>query len=337
MQIIEASLDDLLHRTYEYILANGENVEPRKGSNKEVRNCVLTLKNPRSRISLSEVRSPVISCVGEFLWYLSSSDSIEFIEYYIPNYRKNIKFDDSTEDPVPGAYGPRIFGADSQFEKIIKLLSNPESKESRRAVISIYAKTDLIGSDSRDIPCTCVLQFFIRENKLHLTTYMRSNDAAMGLVHDIFSFTLLQELMLCKLISFYPNLQLGEYTHIVGSLHIYNKDICKIEHYLHAEGWHHPVSMPPLNPQFIKTSIDKLLVIEKALRLEKVSTLDKLDKIEDIVCQEMAVILFAHFYLNSSPPNIEGLKGLKSKNLSQPITAFLNKRIQTIQINEKVP
>ena len=332
MHITEESLDDLLHRTYQYILLNGEKVNPTKGANQEVRNCVLTLLNPRSRISLSEVRSKVISCVGEFLWYLTGSDSIEFIEYYITKYRDRINFDKETADPVPGAYGPRIFGSPSQFEKVFELLKKSES--TRRAVISIYSKNDLVGNDPRDIPCTCTLQFFIRQNRLHLTSYMRSNDAALGLVHDIFSFTLLQELMFSKLLLVNPKLQLGEYTHIVGSLHIYDEDLPKINHYLNKEGWQYHVSMPPINHYLLDDSIGKLLEIEKDLRVNKKCDINKLELIEDTVFKELAAILFAYFYIKPATRNINGLKALETKCSSQPIKAFLNKRIQELQVNE---
>ncbi|HCK29969.1 thymidylate synthase [Acinetobacter ursingii] len=326
MHITAESLDDLLHETYEYILANGERASPTRGTNSEVRNCILTLLNPRSRISLSEVRSKVISCLGEFLWYLSGSNSIDFIEYYIKDYRDRINFTKDSTDPVPGAYGSRIFGQPNQFNKIVELLE--KSKDSRRAVIAIYSENDLLGDDSRDVPCTCTLQFFIRNDKLHLTCYMRSNDAALGLVHDIFSFTLLQEIMLAKLITKYPNLELGEYTHIVGSLHIYDKNIDQIFHYLSKEGWQYHASMPPISPKLLEDSIKKILEIEIDIRVHRSCDLSKLDLLEDQIFKEMAIILFVYFFVKFDKTNISGLQELETKCSSIPIKAFINKRIQ---------
>ena len=326
MHITAESLDDLLHETYEYILANGERASPTRGTNSEVRNCILTLLNPRSRISLSEVRSKVISCLGEFLWYLSGSNSIDFIEYYIKDYRDRINFTKDSTDPVPGAYGSRIFGQPNQFNKIVELLE--KSKDSRRAVIAIYSENDLLGDDSRDVPCTCTLQFFIRNDKLHLTCYMRSNDAALGLVHDIFSFTLLQEIMLAKLITKYPNLELGEYTHIVGSLHIYDKNIDQIFHYLSKEGWQYHASMPPISPKRLEDSIKKILEIEIDIRVHRSCDLSKLDLLEDQIFKEMAIILFVYFFVKFDKTNISGLQELETKCSSIPIKAFINKRIQ---------
>jgi len=39
------------------------------------------------------------------------------------------------------------------------------------------------------------MQFMVRRRRLHLLTNMRSNDAFIGLPHDIFAFTMLQEIM----------------------------------------------------------------------------------------------------------------------------------------------
>ncbi|ENW84457.1 hypothetical protein F908_00504 [Acinetobacter sp. NIPH 284] len=326
MHITAESLDDLLHETYDYILAHGERANPTRGTILEVRNCTLTLLNPRSRISLSEVRSKVISCLGEFLWYVSGSNSIAFIEYYIKDYRDRIGFTEESSDPVPGAYGSRIFREPSQFNKIVELLE--KSKDSRRAVIAIYSENDLLGEDSRDIPCTCTLQFFIRNDKLHLTCYMRSNDAALGLVHDIFSFTLFQEIMLARLIAKYPNLELGEYTHIVGSLHIYDENMGQISHYLSKEGWQYHASMPPINPQLLEDSLEKLLEIETDIRVHGNCDFSKLDLLEDQMFKEMAIILFVYYFVKFDKTNISGLQELETKCSSIPIKAFINKRIQ---------
>ena len=83
--------------------------------------------------------------------------------------------DDGTT--VYGGYGPRLFNMHSKYNQIdtvINLLK--EKPTTRRAVIQIYDAKDL-EVKLKDIPCTCTLQFEIREGKLNLFTYMRSNDA----------------------------------------------------------------------------------------------------------------------------------------------------------------
>ena len=51
---------------------------------------------------------------------------------------------------------------------------------------------------------------------------MRSNDLWLGFPYDVFQFTCMQVLMSMEL-----GIELGSYTHIAGSLHIYERDFKK--------------------------------------------------------------------------------------------------------------
>ena len=52
-----------------------------------------------------------------------------------------------------------------------------------------------------------------------MTTYMRSNDLWMGFPNDVFQFTAIQIYLAMRL-----GVKLGSYTHIAGSLHLYDRD-----------------------------------------------------------------------------------------------------------------
>lgn len=182
----------------------------------KIKECIgesFTVLEPRSRITNNTIRQMSLSfAFGEFCWYLRGSDRLNIMEYYSKIYPQ---FSDD-KVTVNGAYGKRIFGGKcSQWEQIKTLLK--KDPDSRQAVISIHQPSDLFSS-SKDIPCTCVIQFFIRDGKLNAVTYMRSNDIFLGMPYDIFSFTMLQEMLALEL-----NVQLGTYTHMVGSLHIYEE------------------------------------------------------------------------------------------------------------------
>jgi thymidylate synthase len=84
-------------------------------------------------------------------------------------------------------------------------------------VLDVYDPEIGLEERVKDAPCACTLQFFIRDDRLHLITYMRSNDVVWGLPYDVFLFTMLQELLSREL-----SRPLGTYTHIVGSLHLYD-------------------------------------------------------------------------------------------------------------------
>ena len=68
----------------------------------------------------------------------------------------------------------------------------------------------------------------IRDNKLNLTINMRSNDMTLGLVYDLPWFVSLMYKMRDELTDAYPDLEIGAYTHMVHSLHIYDRDEDKI-------------------------------------------------------------------------------------------------------------
>ena len=52
---------------------------------------------------------------------------------------------------------------------------------------------------------------------------MRSNDVVFGYCNDVFTFALFQQLMLNDLRAIYPDLELGNYYHHAGSMHIYER------------------------------------------------------------------------------------------------------------------
>ena len=179
----------------------------------EFLNAVTILKDPTQNILKSDIRKlPMRYAVGELLWYLSGNNKLDAIKKYSKAW-ESLSDDGET---VNSAYGYRIFekfGFD-QWEYVKdKLRQDPNS---RQAVIHIK---DPDYHPTKDLPCTVCLQYFIRDNKLHATTYMRSNDIWLGFPYDVFSFTCLQILMAFKL-----GYEIGEYTHIAGSLHLYSRD-----------------------------------------------------------------------------------------------------------------
>jgi thymidylate synthase len=48
----------------------------------------LELKNPLARLSRTETKGTVFSCLGETLWYMAQSNDLKFIKYYIGIYGK---------------------------------------------------------------------------------------------------------------------------------------------------------------------------------------------------------------------------------------------------------
>jgi thymidylate synthase len=255
MFISAPTLDDLLRRVLSKLLASTSYVTPTKGATTEMTCVLLQISNPRARLSRTEMKGTLFSCLGECLWYLASANDLKFIGYYLKNYKKYS--DDGLT--LHGAYGPRLFNMrhHDQVANIIALLKKKPA--SRQAVIQLFDAKD-IAKKHKDVPCTCTLQFMVRDGRLLMFTNMRSNDAFIGLPHDIFAFTMIQEIVARAL-----KLELGTYSHAVGSLHLYKINRDAARRYL-REGWQSTVVMPLMPKGKPWASIQKLLLAERTIR-----------------------------------------------------------------------
>ena len=85
---------------------------------------------------------------------------------------------------------------------------------------------------NQDQPCTVFTQFTIRNNVLHFTSYMRSNDLVYGTPYNISYFIKLMYRMRDELKDTYPGLQIGNLTHNATSIHIYLHQFEKVKQML---------------------------------------------------------------------------------------------------------
>lgn len=179
----------------------------------EVINAVTVVNDPTRNIVTSDIRKmPIRYAVGELLWYLSGSNKLSDIKQFSKAW-DNLSDDGET---VNSAYGYRIFEkfGFNQWEHVKELLW--KDPNSRQAVIHIKEPNPM---PTKDLPCTVCLQYLIRNNKLYATTYMRSNDIWLGFPYDVFTFTCLQMKLAMEL-----GVEVGTYTHIAGSLHLYSRN-----------------------------------------------------------------------------------------------------------------
>jgi thymidylate synthase len=250
-----ATVDDLMRKAVRRILKRGTEAEPSRGAVIELRNVGFELTNPRARVSRSEGRGRIFSCLGELCWYLSGSNELDPIAYYIPAYKG-----EAEAGVVHGGYGPRLFGWDgvNQIDNVVRLLR--EKPSSRRAVVQLFDHED-IHVLHKEVPCTCTLQFMLRNGGLDLTVYMRSNDVYLGFPHDIFAFTMIQELVARSI-----DAALGTYTHFVGNLHLYKCNEAQVRRFL-KEGWFSTQTYMPEMPEGDQWgNVRRLISSEEAAR-----------------------------------------------------------------------
>ena len=194
----------------------------------EIINAVTTIEDPTRCILRSPIRKlPMRYCIGELLWYLSGNPNLSAIQLYT-NAWDRMSDDGST---VNSNYGNRIqnmpdevdglkFDQMAMCEELLR-----KDPNTRQAVSHIKQARDILGHPTKDLNCTVCLQFLLREDKLYMTTYMRSNDLWMGFPNDVFQFTCMQIYLAMRL-----NVGLGSYTHVAGSLHMYERDYKKSQH-----------------------------------------------------------------------------------------------------------
>lgn len=239
------------HHTYLQVLqtvttSTEYDTSSRGNDSAELTNVSFRITNPRERLPFLK-RRPVniVYNLAETLWYIAGRDDLDMITYYAPgmgHYSANGKTLTGT------AYGTKLFTPDgqgvTQWDRVLDLLrTDPDTK---RAVLGIYRPEELAVPDNPDVSCTLAAQFLLREEQLHLTCYMRGNDAYMGMVSDVFAFTFLQELAACQL-----GVELGHYTHHVASMHVNNRDAKNVRRLLNEsnqDGYVQPTFAPPVMP-----------------------------------------------------------------------------------------
>lgn len=207
---------ELFIRTSHSVARGGRATAPRGLSTKEVLGAELVLRHPRSRfVDATSVRvlNPAFAA-AEALWILSGSDGS-----WIFTFNERLRrFADHGR--LQGAYGPRLRRWRDEVDQLDvvrrKLIVDPAT---RQAVITLFDPSrDFAGF--RDVPCTLGYRFSLRDGALHMFTSMRSQDAWLGLPYDLFTFTILHELLAGWL-----DVKLGSYHHLVDSLHLYDQHL----------------------------------------------------------------------------------------------------------------
>ncbi|OGT06661.1 MAG: hypothetical protein A2103_03585 [Gammaproteobacteria bacterium GWF2_41_13] len=209
-------------------------VAPRGEKTQELYNVVLELTNPLENTFFNSVRAPSEKYLaGELIWYFSGRNDLAFIKKY-SKFWSAIACENGT---CNSAYGNLLFNEVNEYgftEWAWALTALKKDKNTRQAIMR-FNKPRFSYENNKDFVCTLAAQFIIRNNALHFTVIMRSNDLRFGIQYDVPFFTTLQQVMHKQLLSIYPDLQLGCYTHIVNSIHLYEKDIDEAKNSLESQ------------------------------------------------------------------------------------------------------
>ena len=211
-----------------HILANGYSKDDRTGTG------TTSVFGYQMRFNLNEgfplVTTKKIhlkSVIYELLWFLKGDTNIGYLNEH------GVRIWNEWADPN-GDLGP-VYGAQwrnwngeaiDQLKTVVDTLKhNPES---RRIIVSAWNPSvlpDTRKSFAENVangkaalpPCHALFQFYVADGKLSCQLYQRSADVFLGVPFNIASYALLT-MMLAQVC----DLQLGDFVHTFGDVHIYN-------------------------------------------------------------------------------------------------------------------
>lgn len=209
-------------------IAKGDEVAPRGKRIREIRPVVFKFQNPRNRVTFLKGRkiNPFFQ-LAEALWILRGRADVKWLE----KFNKNIAqfSDDGVYFNAPYGERLRFWGKNDASAYIYNPLDQlvdvyhkiKKDKETRQAVAIIYNPLfDNHTYGGKDTPCNIALTFKVRNEKLDLTVFNRSNDLHWGTMGaNLCQFSTIQEVVASWL-----GLEVGDYHQITDSLHVYLDD-----------------------------------------------------------------------------------------------------------------
>ncbi len=207
------------------------------------------------------------TCLKELLWFIrGSTDNRELKgeNVHIWDANASREFLDSRglqhleEDDLGPVYGHqwRHFNAAykgrdesyegkgvDQLQYVVDQLSNPETRMSRRIVMSAWNPCQI--NEMALPPCHVLCQFNVsgeNEDELSCMLYQRSGDVGLGVPFNIASYSMLTHIIAEK-----TGLKAKEFVHTLGDAHIYNNHFEQAELQLNRKPF--PLPQMSLNPR----------------------------------------------------------------------------------------
>jgi len=160
------------------------------------------------------------------------------LEEFIDNIRKDEDFAKQWGElgPVYGKQWRNFSGIDQLDWVINEIKTNPTS---RRLIVSAWNPAEIEEMAKAGLPpCHTLFQFYVsHDNKLSCQLYQRSADLFLGVPFNIASYALLT-----MMVAQVCNLELGDFVHAFGDVHIYNNHIDQVNKQLSRS----PKSLPTM-------------------------------------------------------------------------------------------
>ena len=182
------------------------------------------------------------SIIYELLWFLRGDTNVHYLQEHGVRIWNEWAREDGDLGPIYG-YQWRSWpdyqgGHIDQIQQIIDQLRR--DPDSRRMLVSAWNVAQL--DQMALAPCHCLMQFYVAEGRLSLQLYQRSADVFLGVPFNIASYALL-----LMMIAQVTGLEVGDFVHTFGDVHIYRDHLEQVELQLERT----PKTLPQmkLNPQ----------------------------------------------------------------------------------------
>ena len=187
------------------------------------------------------------TCLKELLWFISGNTSNDILNHQNVHiwdgnssrqYLDSIGLTERTEGDLGPIYGFqwRHYNANyvgcnnnynnqgiDQINNIINDLKNPETRNSRRLILTAWNPCQL--KEMALPPCHILCQFNVTNNtKLSCSLYQRSGDLGLGVPFNIASYS-----FLTHLIAKICNLEAYEFIYNLGNVHIYDDHVINLK------------------------------------------------------------------------------------------------------------
>jgi thymidylate synthase len=157
------------------------------------------------------------SIIHELLWFLKGETNIKYLKDNGVSIWDEWADENGELGPVYGKQWRSWTGADGKtHDQIVDLIQQiKKNPDSRRLIVSAWNVAEL--PNMALMPCHTLFQFYIADDKLSCQLYQRSADVFLGVPFNIASYALLT-----MMVAQVCDLQLGDFVHTFGDVHLYN-------------------------------------------------------------------------------------------------------------------
>lgn len=227
----------------QYIIANGVEKNDRTGTG------TLSCFGYQMRFDL-QAGFPLVttkklhmkSIIHELLWFLKGDTNIHYLKENKVRIWDEWADENGNLGPVYGKQWRSWAGPDGKVhdqiaDVIHQIKTNPDS---RRMIVNAWNVGEL--SQMALSPCHALFQFYVANGKLSCQLYQRSADVFLGVPFNIASYALLTMMIaqVCKL-------QVGEFIHTFGDVHLYKNHLIQAKEQLDRTPF--PLPEMSINPE----------------------------------------------------------------------------------------